>query len=87
MVGRDNVGMLEDIPMLRDSEFTSRFPGIENVAGFIASAADGTESQGVRYPLFRDLEIRDINDYINLLNRNDELAIKKYKAIKGLLGF
>jgi len=82
-----NVGSLDSIELLRDASFVKRFPGIESVAGFVASAADTMEAQGAPYKLFENLRVKDIREYICLLNSDNKSAIAKYEAIKRVLMF
>ena len=82
-----NVDSLESILLLKDGSFLKLFPGIDNVAGFMASAADGYESQGQKYPIFRELEIKNIGEYISLVEQNHPRAKVIYIDVKRILRF
>ncbi len=84
---KNNIESLDNILALKDSTFLKLFPGIENVVGFMASATDCYGCQGQEYPIFREIEIKRIEEYIDLLQKGHPRAGEIYSKVKNILRF
>jgi len=82
-----NVESLDKILLIKNSAFLKLFPGIEGVVGFIASAADGYESQNQTYPVFKELNVENIEGYLNLLQKNNPRAKEIYENVRRIFRF
>lgn len=73
--------------LLRDYPFLKRFDGIRDISAFLyltltyCKIEDGSSP----IPLFNKINIRTLEEYLNLLNMGNWKAIEYYKGIKEVL--
>ena len=79
--------LFERNSLLSDEEFLRKYPGIENVIGFIHEAAKTHYRLSGNYDLFDQLGVSTTDDFVELLGYGNENAIEKYKRICDILGF
>ena len=79
--------ILSNCSQLKNEEFIKKFPGINNVAGFLGSAARTSYSITGSYIPFDRLGVRTIPDFLTLVENGDIRAIRLYSDVKEILRF
>lgn len=70
-----------------DKELLSRYPGLDNVASFLGAVARFTYYVGKKYQPFNDLGIKTEEEFIKLIEFDNENAVGLYKRVKETLNF
>jgi len=76
--------MYEECPVLKDTRFLKRYPGIRDAASFLYSYLNS----GRKIKAFEEMGIETLPEYLSLLEKGEDLkAYSTYRSMLRIFGF